>query len=101
MDLKGNPFYLDDAQIAWVETTLSGMTAQEKVGQLFLVMGQDYEPERLLSMVRSAGHLRAVRALGRGGEDSAASRGEPGRGRRGSCERRDVLRFSDDGGGQR
>lgn len=53
MDLKGNPFYLEDAQIAWVEAALSGMTAQEKVGQLFLVMGQDYEPERLLSMVRS------------------------------------------------
>ena len=35
MDLKGNPFYLDDEAIAWVENTLSAMTEDEKVQQLF------------------------------------------------------------------
>lgn len=35
MDLKGNPFYLDDEAIAWVEHTLSAMTEDEKVQQLF------------------------------------------------------------------
>ena len=36
MDLKGNPFYLSDEQIEWVEKTKSEMTQDEKVGQLFL-----------------------------------------------------------------
>lgn len=50
VDLKGRPFYLDEGQIAWVKRTLEGMTAEEKAGQLFLVMGQDYAPERLLEL---------------------------------------------------
>ncbi len=36
MDYKGNPFYLNDEQIAWVEETLAKMTLEQKVGQLFL-----------------------------------------------------------------
>lgn len=50
VDLKGRPFYLDEGQIAWVKRTLESMTAEEKAGQLFLVMGQDYAPERLLEL---------------------------------------------------
>lgn len=53
VDVKKSPFDLNDAQAAWVYDTLSSMTAEEKVGQLFLVMGQDYAPETLREMVKS------------------------------------------------
>lgn len=33
--LKQKPFYLNESQIAWVNTTLEGMTVDEKIGQLF------------------------------------------------------------------
>jgi len=35
IDLKGNPFYLSDAQADWVNETLASMTEDEKIGQLF------------------------------------------------------------------
>ena len=35
IDLKGNPFFLSDEQIAWVNDTRESMTIEEKVGQLF------------------------------------------------------------------
>lgn len=34
-DLKGNPFFLTDEQIRWVETTCASLSLEEKVGQLF------------------------------------------------------------------
>lgn len=39
MDLRGKPFYLSDEDIAWVESTLAEMTDDEKVGQLFCLIG--------------------------------------------------------------
>lgn len=33
--LKQNPFFLNDEQIAWVESTRDAMTEDEKIGQLF------------------------------------------------------------------
>lgn len=59
IDLKGRPFYLKDEQVAWVETNLASMTVEEKVGQLFCVMGQDYAPEALLEMVEK-GRVGAI-----------------------------------------
>ena len=35
VNLKAKPYYLSDADIAWVENTIAGMSAEEKVGQLF------------------------------------------------------------------
>ena len=35
VDLRAKPYCLSDADIAWVENTIAGMTAEEKVGQLF------------------------------------------------------------------
>ena len=35
IDLKGNPFYLSDEQVKWVRDTLSSLTEEEKIGQLF------------------------------------------------------------------
>ncbi len=51
MDLKKAPFYLSDAQCAAIDATLASMTDEEKIGQLFCVMGQDYSEDVLLSMV--------------------------------------------------
>jgi beta-N-acetylhexosaminidase len=46
MNLKAKPFNLDDAAVAWVETTLASMTFEEKVGQLFcLAAGNPDESE--------------------------------------------------------
>lgn len=39
MNLKGNPFYLSDTDIKWVENTLKSMSEDEKVGQLFVPLG--------------------------------------------------------------
>ena len=35
VDLRAKPYYLNDEDIAWVESTIAGMTDEEKVGQLF------------------------------------------------------------------
>lgn len=47
MDLKKAPFYLSDSDIYWVEETLSKMTLDEKIGQLFCPIGYLTEPEYL------------------------------------------------------
>ncbi|MDQ6600988.1 glycoside hydrolase family 3 protein [Bacillus salipaludis] len=47
MNLKGNPFYLTDEDIDWVNATLSSMTVQEKVGQLFCLHGTFKDKELL------------------------------------------------------
>ncbi|MDF2514111.1 MAG: Nag3 [Herbinix sp.] len=36
--LKKNPFYLKEEQIAWVKSTLEGMSEEEKIGQLFCLI---------------------------------------------------------------
>lgn len=38
MNLKAKPFYLTDEDITWVETTLSAMTEEEKIAQLFCLI---------------------------------------------------------------
>lgn len=39
VNLKGNPFYLSETDIEWVQETLSTMSDDEKVGQLFVPLG--------------------------------------------------------------
>ncbi len=39
VDLRANPFYLDDEAVAWVEKTLESMTLKQKAGQVFCPMG--------------------------------------------------------------
>ena len=43
VNLKAKPYYLSDEDIAWVQSTIAGMTKEEKVGQLFfqLTAGMD------------------------------------------------------------
>lgn len=52
MNLRENPFYLKDDQISWVEETLSSMTEEEKIHQLFCVLGDANTPEKLEQLVR-------------------------------------------------
>ncbi|MGN1306928.1 MAG: glycoside hydrolase family 3 protein [Faecousia sp.] len=53
VDLKHTPFLLSDAQAAWVVSTHASLSKEEKLGQLFCVMGGDYAPEVLQKMVKS------------------------------------------------
>ncbi len=55
IDLKGNPFYLDEKGIAWVESTLAAMTLPEKVGQLFCPMGFTSDENVLKGLVQGVG----------------------------------------------
>ena len=59
MNLGENPFYLDENRQAWVYRTLQEMTVEEKVGQLFCVMGQDYSPQALQALV-AAGRVGGI-----------------------------------------
>ncbi|MBQ8519598.1 MAG: glycosyl hydrolase family 3, partial [Agathobacter sp.] len=52
--LKDAPFYLTDEQIKWVKNTKASMTLEQKAGQLFCVMGGDYEPEHLKELVKES-----------------------------------------------
>ncbi|MGO4432271.1 gluconokinase, GntK/IdnK-type [Paenarthrobacter sp. RAF9] len=47
VDLKAEPFNLDDDAVAWVESTIGSMTLEEKIGQLFINHNNDYSPEYL------------------------------------------------------
>ena len=38
VNLKAKPFYLNDEQIRWVEDAIAGMTLDEKLGQLFVIL---------------------------------------------------------------
>lgn len=51
IDLRANPFFLNDEQIAWVKDTLAGMTTEEKVGHMFCPIGGNIDPEYLKSFV--------------------------------------------------
>ncbi len=74
LNLKNNPFYLDDAQIKWVEETLADMTFEEKVGQLFCPALGTFTPEEMShitqdlhvagTMIRSMPAESARQALG-------------------------------------
>ena len=43
--LDCSPFFLTPRQEAWVHSTLSGMSREEKLRQLFCILGDAYAPE--------------------------------------------------------
>ena len=47
IDLKGNPFFLDDEAMAWVKNVIETMTLEEKIGQLFVPIGYSADPDYL------------------------------------------------------
>jgi beta-N-acetylhexosaminidase len=47
VDLQAAPFNLDDDAVAWVDSTIAGMSLEEKIGQLFINHNNGYSPEYL------------------------------------------------------
>ncbi|MEG1476313.1 MAG: beta-hexosaminidase, partial [Oscillospiraceae bacterium] len=60
VDLRKTPFNLDDDGVAWVKSTISDMTLEEKIGQLFVNMGDSRDEDYLKSVVNKY-HIGAVR----------------------------------------
>lgn len=52
MDLRGNPFYLKDADIEWVQATLDRMTLRQKTAQMFCIVSAAEEDCSLLERYR-------------------------------------------------
>lgn len=51
VDLKAKPYNLNQEAIQWVEDTISSMTLEEKIGQLFVNMGSSRDEEYLKEVV--------------------------------------------------
>lgn len=51
VDMRAAPFNLDEAGVAWVESTLESMTLEEKIGQLFITHNMDFSPAYLDDML--------------------------------------------------
>lgn len=60
VDLKTKPYYLSDEDIKWVEDTIAGMTAEEKVGQLFFQLTSSHDEEHLKTLMEKY-HLGGCR----------------------------------------
>ncbi len=63
VDLKANPYFLSDEDIAWVEKTIAAMTDEEKVGQLFFQLTSSQE-EGYLKELMEKYHLGGCRYNG-------------------------------------
>lgn len=51
VNLKGNPYFLSDEDIKWVEDTIKSMSPEEKVGQLFFQLTASKDEEYLKNLV--------------------------------------------------
>lgn len=60
VNLKANPYYLDDGDIRWVEETIAAMTDAEKVGQLFFQLTQSPEEDYIKELMETY-HLGGCR----------------------------------------
>ena len=60
VDLTKMPYNLSKEDVQWVEETLSQMSLDEKIGQLFVNMGSSRSEEYLTEMVQNY-HIAAVR----------------------------------------
>ena len=63
VDLRAKPYYLSDEDIAWVESTIAGMTDEEKVGQLFFDNNGGASDEELREIIAKY-HLGGFRYNG-------------------------------------
>ncbi len=55
VDLRANPFFLNDRQIKWVNDTLADMTLEQKAGQVFCPMGFTDDENALAHQLRDIG----------------------------------------------
>lgn len=60
VDLKANPYYLSEEDCKWVEDTIAGMSAEEKVGQLFFQLTASHDEEYLKELMEKY-HLGGCR----------------------------------------
>ena len=67
VDLRAKPYNLTDADIAWVESTIADMTAEEKVGQLFWQLTASQEESYLQELMEKY-HLGGCRYNGMPGQ---------------------------------
>lgn len=63
VNLKAKPYYLDDEQIEWVKSTISSMSIEEKIGQLFINLTTNRDP-RYLDLLCDKYHIGGVRWQG-------------------------------------
>ena len=63
VDLKAKPFHLSDEDIKWVESTITGMTTEEKIGQLFINLFFDLDPEKSKALLKKY-HIGGARYHG-------------------------------------
>ena len=62
VDLKTKPFYLSDEQIQWVEDSIAGMTLEEKLGQLFVILqAQPGFGEKQVEALLGQSHMGGLR----------------------------------------
>ena len=47
VDLKANPFFLDEKKESWVKETLAALSTEEKIGQMFCPIGGNIEEDYL------------------------------------------------------
>lgn len=55
INLAENPFFLTESQIKWVQDSRQRLTVEQKIGQMFCVMGGDYSIETLQRMIAEKG----------------------------------------------
>ena len=67
VNLKAKPYCLSDGDIAWVESTIASMSAEEKVGQLFWQLTAGNSEEYLQELVQKY-HLGGCRYNGMPGQ---------------------------------
>lgn len=51
VDLKANPFFLDEKKENWVKETLASLSTEEKIGQMFCPIGGNIEEDFLKAFV--------------------------------------------------
>lgn len=52
-DLKAKPFFLSDEDVKWVQTTIAKMSIEEKIGQLFINLGQKGDESYIRNLVEN------------------------------------------------
>ena len=57
VNLKAKPFYLSDEDIKWVNDTISSMTDEEKVGQLFFQLTSSPQEEYIKELHKEKSDL--------------------------------------------
>lgn len=67
VNLKENPFYLDDEAVKWVEDTIASMTLEEKIGQLFINLGRSTDESYIRNLVENY-HIGGARYTESDGE---------------------------------